>query len=840
MTTDLRRYARLPAIANGYELDDQFSVVVPIARTNLVTNPSFETNTTSWTAIGGSIARSTVQQYHGAYSLAITPTAATTDGARFDTVSLTAAQLYAYSAKVLGAGGRSYKLAIETTGGVELASVVFVASGRWQWVSGYYVEISTTTRRVTLRKSGGTDTTIFYLDGVQVEAINVGERVSTYLDGDQQGFVPNQNPAPYIWNGTPHASTSARSGLTRAGGMVIPFKQFGFLLTAIIGLGLATPMNAHTEYARIDGGYDDFTRKPTRQLTLSGQFQAGLDYLQLRQQRGGLAQLLDRDLVGQDQRLMLKREVIDACDGGVRSSTCQIIGKYQGGLQGNTDNQIAEQTAISFTQYLPNVLSDGEDGSALAVQQSVANANYIQVRDPTTGLWSSVSNGTVNGASGDVNAIVVGPDGKVYIGGVFASASGVANTAKIAYYDPTDGLFHAMGTGAAGGNVARIAIGPDGTVYVSGSFASMGGVANTAGLAKWNGSAWSALGSGPTGGVVTPLVVDPTGNLYAGGSFTGMGGVANTAKIAKWNGSTWSSVTGGGAANNTVAALAVAPNGNVYAGGDFTNIGGVAATRVAVWNGSVWAALGSGMPNVVGGLALAQNGILYAIGQFLTAGGITVNFAASWNGVAWSALGTGFDALVSTITIAPDGGVWFAGNFTTAGGIVLRSPITRWNGSNFTTADNDLVFSVSAQAIAFDANGKMYVGYSSFGTATAAGITAITNIGTARSYPTVTISGPSSGTARIYSLINATTNRAIYFNLLINAGETITLRFQPDNLSFTSTFQGDISGAILPGSNAAEFFLQPGANSIALLSASATVTASLYYRPAYVSLDDVP
>jgi hypothetical protein len=64
--------------------------------------------------------------------------------------------------------------------------------------------------------------------------------------------------------------------------------------------------------------------------------------------------------------------------------------------------------------------------------------------------------------------------------------------------------------------------------------------------------------------------------------------------------------------------------------------------------------------------------------------------------------------------------------------------------------------------------------------------------------------------------------------------------FQPDNLSFTSDFQGNIAGAILGGSNEADFFLQPGANSIAFLSGSSTVTATLSWRPAYASMDDVP
>jgi hypothetical protein len=233
------QYRQLPEIPTNYVLDDVWSIVVPIARTNLIANPSFETNTT----MDGQRRQHRALD-HPAVPRRVQPgdhaDATTTDGARYDTVSLTSGTTYAYSAKVRGVAGLKYKLSIETTIGVEL-SVTFTATGRWQWVVGYYTETSSTTRRVYARKAGHASTAIFYIDGVQVEAIASGETVSTYIDGDQLGLVPNQLPVAYYWNGTPHASTSTRSAQTRAGGMVISFKKYGFLLTAMIGLGLAAP-----------------------------------------------------------------------------------------------------------------------------------------------------------------------------------------------------------------------------------------------------------------------------------------------------------------------------------------------------------------------------------------------------------------------------------------------------------------------------------------------------------------------------------------------------------------------------------------------------------------------
>lgn len=827
--TTMRTYTLLPSPQSGYELDDQFSVVMPITRTNLVINPSFETNTTGWTAIGGSVARTTVQQYHGAYSLAITPTAATTDGVRFDTVSLIAGQLYAYSAKVLGSAGKSYKLAIETTGALELASVTFVATGRWQWVYGYYAEASTTTRRVTLRKAGGADTIVFYLDGAQVEAINVGESVSTYLDGAQLGFVPNQSPPAYVWNGTPHASTSTRSGLTRAGGTVVRFKDFGFLLTAIIGLGLATPMNAATEYARIDGGYDDYTRKPTRQFTLSGQFQAGLDYLQLRQYRGGLSRLLDRDLVGLDQRLLLKREVVDPC-GVTQSSTCQVIGKYQGGLGGNTDNQVAESTAITFTQYLPSVLSDGEVGASLTVQQTITGTDRVAERQ-NSGQWRAIG----TGANGSVNAVIYAPNGLLYFAGDFT-----APATRVASWDGT--TVSALSTGL-NASVRTLVVGPDGSLYAGGVTFTVAG--NTGSVAKWNGSAWAIVGAtGTMTNRVDQLLFAPDGTLYAGG----MNGGTSKATLDSWNGTTWTNVfTSAAAGNSEFFALARGLDGRLFAGGVFSNLNGDAnQDAIASLKGGVWSALGTGLNGNIEdqGLTIGQDGKLYVIGNFTTAGGVSALSAAVWNGVSWNPMGAGLtgQALEGSAITLSDGTIVMGGSFTGSAGVTFPDPLARWNGATFVALDANLPTDVSNNVLTLAAaiDGRFAVGYNNTGSTTAAGITILTNPGTARSYPTVTINGPSSGTARIYQVVNTTTGRAIYLNLTLNVGEVATLVFQPDNLSFTSTFQGDISSSILPGSNTADFFLEPGANTISFFSASSTVTATLFFRPAYASLDDVP
>src|SRR5207244_4899063 len=84
-------------------------------------------------------------------------------------------------------------------------------------------------------------------------------------------------------------------------------------------------------------------------------------------------------------------------------------------------------------------------------------------------------------------------------------------------------------------------------LYAGGNFTSAGGLP-ARNLARWNGTTWSTLGSGANG-VVNALTVFDDGSgsgpaLYATGSFTSVSGVAAHG-IAKWNGSTWSALGSG-------------------------------------------------------------------------------------------------------------------------------------------------------------------------------------------------------------------------------------------------------------------------------------------------------
>jgi hypothetical protein len=148
--------------------------------------------------------------------------------------------------------------------------------------------------------------------------------------------------------------------------------------------------------------------------------------------------------------------------------------------------------------------------------------------------------------------------------------------------------WHALGAGIEGSNVTVLALAVDGTnVYVGGQFRSAGGVSANH-VARWNGQDWSALGGGPANGVqgsgVYALAVW-RGQVFVGGIFTNAGGLAVNG-LARWDGTNWSALGSGlslpqlTGARARVFALSVSGD-ELFVGGAFTHVGGQAASGLA-------------------------------------------------------------------------------------------------------------------------------------------------------------------------------------------------------------------------------------------------------------------
>ena len=336
---------------------------------------------------------------------------------------------------------------------------------------------------------------------------------------------------------------------------------------------------------------------------------------------------------------------------------------------------------------------------------------------PAAPVGSGIAEFSDRMLSNSVYAVAVsGTD--VYVGGNFPSAGGVPGTQGIAKWNGSS--WSALGSGIGGiFNPYVLAIAVSGTdVYVAGSFTSAGGVAANK-IAKWNGSSWSALGTGLGDGASVQAIAVSGSDVYVGGSFTSAGGVAAN-NVAKWNGSAWSALgTGILGASPYIPAIAVSGN-DVYVGGKFTSAGGVAVNNIAKWNGSNWSALGSGVgggtvsypPNVY---AIAISGSdVYVGGQFTQAGGVAAKYIAKWNGSSWSPVGSGMggglpsgNAPATVYGFAVSGSDLYAGGrFTSAGGTAANT-IAKWNGSSWSALGSGTNYGVNTLAVS---GSDLYVG----------------------------------------------------------------------------------------------------------------------------------
>ncbi len=336
-------------------------------------------------------------------------------------------------------------------------------------------------------------------------------------------------------------------------------------------------------------------------------------------------------------------------------------------------------------------------------------ANHIARWDGTS--WSPLGSGT----DGPVNALTLLPNGEPVAGGDFAFAGGVA-ARQVARWNGTSWSAVGAGLAAASGGVVGLSTTPNGGLLATGKYGFSGG--DFGGVARWDGLSWQALGNHVGFGEVFTAAALPNGDIVAGGTLGGFGGIAAYG-IAVWNGTSWQRALDGDysfvadiarlpsglsvivgkfwpfhgiedadvvlfdgmhytalpglASGGSVNAVAVMPNGDVVIAGSFTAMGGVPAARVARWNGTAWAPLGSGFNAAVSDLLVDGNGDLLAAGEF---GGLPANGVARWNGVAWTPVGGGLAGTAAGATELaelPDGSLL----------ALSRNWIRRWTGAQW-------------------------------------------------------------------------------------------------------------------------------------------------------------
>jgi hypothetical protein len=318
-----------------------------------------------------------------------------------------------------------------------------------------------------------------------------------------------------------------------------------------------------------------------------------------------------------------------------------------------------------------HALGDGLDGAARTIAE-LPNGDLIAGGAFAHGLGATLHGvGRYDGsawhplgagmAGGDVHAIETLGGGDVIAAGAFTTA-GSTLVGAIARWDGT--TWWALGSGLAGGMVPAgnaLVETPNGDVIVGGEFTTAGGVAASA-IARWNGTSWSALGTGLQGGTLgvasaQALLALPGGNVVVAGRFQSAGGVVANG-VARWNGTAWSAMgTGLAATSGTVVrSLALLSDGDVIAGGTFAGI----ASGVARWNGTQWLPVGA-LTGTVQSVVALPNGDVVAGGHL--AGGTTTFMR--WTNGAWVPFVTGQDAFdVYAMKLMANGELVVAADFT--------------------------------------------------------------------------------------------------------------------------------------------------------------------------------
>jgi hypothetical protein len=150
------------------------------------------------------------------------------------------------------------------------------------------------------------------------------------------------------------------------------------------------------------------------------------------------------------------------------------------------------------------------------------------------GVWSAMGSGF---SANQVNDIKHDAAGNIYACGTF-TMSGATSVPYIAMWNGA--AWSALSTGF-NDEARSMAFAPNGELYVGGGFTLAGGT-TVASIAMWNGVAWFDLGGGvgpPAGNIVYRVRIHPNGTVYISGSFTSAGGLATPMRWALWANGVW-------------------------------------------------------------------------------------------------------------------------------------------------------------------------------------------------------------------------------------------------------------------------------------------------------------
>lgn len=820
----------IPQEVTGYSLDESsasfWSIIIPEERTNLITNPSFEVDTTSWTITAGSSSASKERASRGFKSLKVTETSPTNFIARINFTATAAA--HTASVDLAGPVGATFKIAITTLSVEKEFTILDHGWNRYEFTflataGTLQLSIESTDTAVTGR--------VFYLDGVQVEA---GAYATTYLDGDIPGFSLDLGLKEYWWDAAPNASTSGRSGLTRHGGREVFLDQADLLTVGIVGMSFPS---YEADLPQLANGGTIFSSpvESAREMTLVARF-VECSYQELAKAKRTLFDLIK--VSSRDQPIILRYRPTTA-NGRRYGRTLEIQVVYTGGLEGNITNFFQESVSISMIALTPfySVHGDTKGDLTAAVTMNPSPGIFKRGR---LGGWEALGSGATNG---DIDGVVVYED-KILAYGDFTTLAGQA-IRRVGIWDGSSwsecdsGLNGHVRDGVVGN-------GPyEGSIIFSGAFTADGaGAGNLRRIVEYDVAAdtFTEIGGGLTPDTVYSVACWPNGDIYWGGGSTADGGATTAFRgCGYWDysASAWNNMTTG--LDATAFDVSIGPEGKIYLSGSFTEDlpSTLTLQGAARWNPF----LSSPNWEEIGGVSAGgiYNHYWDRRGQAFYLFELSRGRIYRWNG-------TGFNQIAP-----PDLGATGAGEFTgeMSDGIMYVGDTSSFygfarvgkstdtmhrflpSGSQYLPSDIEAETSNWAGARLFSEldDGSVILGFDYVpATIYAAETTTVTNLGETMCGPVVKITGP----GFIREIKNYTTGHCLYLSIDVAENEIIYIdmskKGQPILYSNMRTQSGILSGIILPGSNLGNFSLAPGDNEISIFMTDTDGNSAVDFR----------
>jgi uncharacterized delta-60 repeat protein len=321
-------------------------------------------------------------------------------------------------------------------------------------------------------------------------------------------------------------------------------------------------------------------------------------------------------------------------------------------------------------------------------------------------------------ANGVISVVVVQPDGKILLGGLFTTLSPnggpVATRNHIARLNP-DGTLDVAFNPNANNSVFAIAIQPDGKILAGGLFTSIGGQMRNF-IARLDATTGLADSLDPhSDNQVNTIALQADGKILAGGDFLNIGGQQRTF-ITRLDATTGLADSFNANANASVGSIAVQANGKILVAGGFSSIGGQTRHRLARLDATTGLA-DSFDPNanaVVITIAVQADGKVLAGGLFTSIGGQTRSRIARLD--ATTGLADSFDpaasGFVQSIAVQADGKILVGGLFngTNSIGGQTRNYIARLDTATGLADSFDPKANNTVYAIAVQADGKILAG----------------------------------------------------------------------------------------------------------------------------------